>query len=247
MGPHQVVALHPVSGPATYPSVVRHRIRRDSRGDYLAAAAALNASDVEVVSIQHEYGIWGGDDGAYVLDFVRALDVPVVTTLHTVLRTPTPSQRRILTALVGMSATTVVMSKAAASLLTRAYGVEPGRVRIVPHGVPRLPLVDPDTVKPHLDLDGRLVILSFGLLGPGKGYESAIAAMPAVSRCLPLGALRGPRCHAPGPAAARGRGLPPPARGHGRGPRRHRPRALRRPVRGAHGARDLAGRRRTSS
>ena len=96
VGPHQVVALHPVSGPADYPSVVRHRIRRDSRGDYLAAAAALNASDVEVVSIQHEYGIWGGDDGAYVLDFVRALNVPVVTTLHTVLRTPTPSQRRIL-------------------------------------------------------------------------------------------------------------------------------------------------------
>ncbi len=185
VGPHQVVALHPVSGPAAYPSVVRHRIRRDSRSDYLAAAAALNASDVEVVSIQHEYGIWGGADGAYVLDFVRALNVPVVATLHTVLRTPTPSQRRILTELVGMSATAVVMSRAAASLLTRAYGVEPGRVRIVPHGVPRLPLVDPDTVKPHLDLEDRLVILSFGLLGPGKGYESAIAAMPAVSRAFP--------------------------------------------------------------
>ena len=71
----------------------------------------------------------------------------------------------------------------------------------MPHGVPRLPLVDPDTVKPHLGLEGRLVILSFGLLGPGKGYESAIAAMPAVSRCLPLGALRGPRRHAPGPPA----------------------------------------------
>ena len=73
---HQVVALHPVSGPAVYPSVVRHRIRRDSHGDYLAAAAALNASDVEVVSIQHEYGIWGGEDGAFVLDFVRALACP---------------------------------------------------------------------------------------------------------------------------------------------------------------------------
>ena len=185
VGPHQVVALHPVSGPETYPSAVRHRIRRDSRGDYLAAAAALNASDVEVVSIQHEYGIWGGGDGAYVLDFVRALNVPVVTTLHTVLRTPTPSQRRILTELVRMSAVTVVMSKAAASLLTRAYDVHPERVRIVPHGVPRLPLVDPDTVKPHLDLEDRLVILSFGLLGPGKGYETAIAAMPAVSRAFP--------------------------------------------------------------
>ncbi len=87
--------------------------------------------------------------------------------------------------LVGMSATTVVMSRAAASLLARTYGVQPGSVRIVPHGVPRLPLLDPDSVKPHLDLEGRLVILSFGLLGPGKGYESAIAAMPAVSRACP--------------------------------------------------------------
>jgi glycosyltransferase involved in cell wall biosynthesis len=185
VGPHQVVALHPVSGPAVYPSVVRHRIRRDARADYLVAADALNASDVDTVSIQHEYGIWGGEDGAYVLDFVRALRVPVVTTLHTVLRTPTPSQRRILAQLVGMSATTVVMSDAAASLLTQAYGVEPGRVRIVPHGVPRLPLVDPDTVKPRLGLDGRLVVLSFGLLGPGKGYEAVIAAMPAVVEANP--------------------------------------------------------------
>jgi glycosyltransferase involved in cell wall biosynthesis len=185
VGPHQVVALHPVSGPAVYPSVVRHRIRRDSHGDYLVVAAQLNASDVEVVSIQHEYGIWGGKDGAYVLDFVEALDMPVVTTLHTVLRTPTPSQRRILTQLVALSATTVVMSKAAAALLTLAYGVEPGRVRIVPHGVPQLPLVNPNTVKPALDLAGRLVILSFGLLGPGKGYESVIAAMPAVVEANP--------------------------------------------------------------
>jgi len=185
VGPHQVVALHPVSGPDAYPSVVRHRIRRDSHADYLIVAEALNASGVDTVSIQHEYGIWGGEDGAYVLDFVRALRVPVVTTLHTVLRTPTPSQRRILTALVGMSATTVVMSNAAASLLTRAYGVDAQRVRIVPHGVPDLPLVDSETVKPRLGLAGRKVILSFGLLGPGKGYESVIAALPAVAEAVP--------------------------------------------------------------
>jgi glycosyltransferase involved in cell wall biosynthesis len=164
---------------------VRHRIRRDEHGDYLRVAEALNASATDVVSIQHEYGIWGGDDGAYVLDFVRALRTPVVTTLHTVLRTPTPSQRRILAELVSMSTTTAVMSGAAASLLGRAYDVEPGRIRVVPHGVPDLPLVDPDTVKPGLGLDGRLVILSFGLLGPGKGYESAIAAMPAVTSAFP--------------------------------------------------------------
>lgn len=140
---------------------------------------------MDVVSIQHEYGIWGGIDGSFVLDFVRALRTPAVATLHTVLRHPTPSQRRILTALVDACAATVVMSQAAASLLTRAYAVDPARLDIVAHGVPNLPLVAPDSVKPRLGLEGRMVILSFGLLGPGKGYESAIAAMPAVVKAVP--------------------------------------------------------------
>jgi glycosyltransferase involved in cell wall biosynthesis len=184
-GPHQVVALHPVGGPVAYPSVVRHRIRRDERADYLRAASALNASNVDVVSIQHEFGIWGGEDGALVLDFVRALRVPVVTTLHTVLRTPTPSQRSVMTQLMAASATTVVMSEAAAALLGRVYGVDRDSVRIVPHGVPDLPLLDADLVKPRLGLEGRKVLLSFGLLGPGKGYESVIEALPAVAAAVP--------------------------------------------------------------
>jgi len=153
--------------------------------DYTRVARALNDSDVDAVSIQHEYGIWGGDDGAYVLDFVRALRMPAVATLHTVLRRPTVSQRRILTELVDESAATVVMSRAAAALLTRAYAVDPARLDVVAHGVPNLPLVEPDSVKPRLGLEGRQVILSFGLLGPGKGYESAIAAMPAVVKAIP--------------------------------------------------------------
>ncbi len=185
VGSRQIVALHPVGAQEAYPPEVRHRVRRDVLADYLAVAESLNRSTVDVVSIQHEYGIWGGRDGEYVLDFVRALRIPVVTTLHTVLRDPTPSQRRILVRLIAMSARTVVMSRAAASLLADAYDVDPARVEIVPHGVPALPLVDPAVVKPRLGLDGRLVILSFGLLGPGKGYESAIAAMPAVVRQIP--------------------------------------------------------------
>jgi glycosyltransferase involved in cell wall biosynthesis len=185
VGSRQIVALHPIGAQGPYPPEVRHRVRRDVLADYLVVAESLNASGVDVVSIQHEYGIWGGTDGDYVLDFVRALRVPVVTTLHTVLRDPTPSQRRILLSLIAMSATTVVMSQAAASLLADTYAVDPTRLKIVPHGVPHLPLVDPATVKPRLGLDGRLVILSFGLLGPGKGYEAAIAAMPAVVREIP--------------------------------------------------------------
>jgi glycosyltransferase involved in cell wall biosynthesis len=164
---------------------VGHRIRREVPGDYLRAATWLDASGSDVVSIQHEYGIWGGADGAYVLDLARALRTPTVVTLHTVLKHPTPSQHRILAQLVGMAEATVVMSASAAQLLTRAYGVDATRVEIVPHGVPELPLVTPSHIKPKLGLEGRTLILSFGLLGPGKGYESVIAAMPALVEKVP--------------------------------------------------------------
>ena len=185
VGVREIVALHPADGPGPYPPEVHHRIRRDVRADYISAARALNDCGVEVVSIQHEYGIWGGDDGAYVLDFVRALRMPAVATLHTVLSKPSVSQRRVLTELIGATAATVVMSGTAASLLTRTYDIEPTRLEVVPHGVPHLSLVAPDSVKPRLGLQGRSVILSFGLLGPGKGYESVIAAMPAVVKAVP--------------------------------------------------------------
>jgi glycosyltransferase involved in cell wall biosynthesis len=185
VGDREIVALHPAGVPGAYPSEVRHRIRKDERADYVRVARAVDAGPAAVVSIQHEFGIWGGPDGAWVLDFVRALRKPAVATLHTVLRRPTPSQRQILAALVDACAATVVMSQAAATLLVRVYGVDPTRLEIVPHGVPDLALVAPDAVKPSLGLDGRTVILSFGLLGPGKGYESVIAAMPAVVRAAP--------------------------------------------------------------
>jgi glycosyltransferase involved in cell wall biosynthesis len=180
----EIVALLPPEQTLMYPPEVHHRIRRDERADYSRTARAL-ADCVDVVSIQHEYGIWGGADGAYVLDFVRALEVPAIATLHTVLRTPTPGQRRVLAELIASVAATVVMSRSAAALLTSVYGVDADRLDIIPHGVPDLPLADPATVKPALGLAGREVILSFGLLGPGKGYEAAIAAMPAVVKAHP--------------------------------------------------------------
>ena len=184
-GAHEVVALQPADQVAPYPPEVHHRIRRDVDADYARAARALRDCDVDVVSVQHEYGIWGGEDGAKVLDFVRALDKPVVATLHTVLRHPTASQRRILSQLVRGVATTVVMSGSAASLLTKVYDVGPSRLEVVPHGVPDLDFVDSSTAKPALGLAGRRVLLSFGLLGPSKGYELAIEALPAIVRDVP--------------------------------------------------------------
>jgi glycosyltransferase involved in cell wall biosynthesis len=163
---------------------VHHRIRRDEPGDYLATARALDRC-VDVVSIQHEYGIWGGDDGDSVIDFVRSLRLPAVTTLHTVLQDPSAGQRAVLSELVARSAATVVMSRSAASLLETAYGVDASRLDIVPHGVPDLPLVDPETVKAGLGVNGHDVILSFGLLGPGKGYELALDALPEVVAAHP--------------------------------------------------------------
>jgi glycosyltransferase involved in cell wall biosynthesis len=185
VGSHEIAVLHPTDGPTVYPLEVKHKIRRDVRGDYHRVAMALNESDARVVSVQHEYGIWGGSDGEFVLDFVGALTKPVVATLHTVPHTPSPGQRRVLIGLIDASAASVVMSRSAAALLARVYGVNEARLDVVPHGVPQLPLVEPDTVKPRLGMKVAPMILSFGLLGPGKGYESVIEAMPAVIKADP--------------------------------------------------------------
>ena len=184
-GPHEIVALERSDEVPRHPPEVHHRIRRDVASDYTGAARSLSRCGVDVVSIQHEYGIWGAEDGVRVLDFANALELPAVATLHTVLRQPTESQQRILSALVRSVATTVVMSQAAASLLATSYDIGTSRVEIVPHGVPDLDFVESRTVKPAVGLAGRRVMLSFGLLGPGKGYELAIEAMPSIVRQAP--------------------------------------------------------------
>ena len=152
--------------------------------DYVRTARSLGDC-ADVVSVQHEYGIWGGEDGEQVLDFVRGLRIPAVATLHTVLRDPTPRQRTVLQELIRLAEATVVMSSSAADLLRASYGVQPDRVHVIAHGVPDLPLVNPETVKPGLGIGNRKVILSFGLLGPGKGLELAIDALPAVAAAHP--------------------------------------------------------------
>ena len=116
---------------------------------------------------------------------MRALDAPTVSTLHTILRHPTPNQRAVLLELIRVSAATVVMSRSAAHVLTGTYGVAARSLDVIPHGVPNLPLVPSETIKPALDLAGREVILSFGLLGPGKGHELVLEALPAVVAARP--------------------------------------------------------------
>jgi glycosyltransferase involved in cell wall biosynthesis len=188
-GNREIIALTPPDHETPYPTEVHHRIRRDVSEDYSRIARALDGCRVDLVSIQYDPTIWGGPDGAFVLDFVRALNLPAVTTFHAIARRPSPSQRRVIAELAAASAATVVMSQAAAGLLARAYGVDPGLVDIIPHGVPDLPLVEPAQAKASLGLDAAPFLLSFGLLGPEKGFELAIAAMPAVVAAVPSARL----------------------------------------------------------
>lgn len=184
IGSREIAALHPPEQAAPYPIEVHHRIRRNEHADYAHTARALNDC-VDVVSIQFGDEIWGGDDGSHVLDFARNLRLPVVVTLHSAPGTPTAGQRTVISELIAGADTTVVMSPSAVALLASAYGTDVRRVEVIPHGVPDLPLVDPGTVKPTLGLEGRTVILSFGLLGPDKGHELALNALPEVVAARP--------------------------------------------------------------
>jgi glycosyltransferase involved in cell wall biosynthesis len=168
-----------------FPQEVRLRLDPERPADYLGVADRLNRAGHDVVSVQHEFGIYGGVDGERIVDLLEELDVAAVTTLHTVLSHPSDHQRRLLRLIARASCRVVVLSHGAAHTLADVYDIDRSRIRVIPHGVPDLPFIDPDTVKPSLGLAGRPTVLSFGLLGPGKGYELAIRAMSDVVRQAP--------------------------------------------------------------
>ncbi len=185
IGDGEVVALHGPDDTRVLDRSVHHVIRTNVRADFARAARSLGDCGVGTVSVQHEYGIWGDRDGEGVLEFLAALSMPAVATLHTVLRHPTAGQDRVMRGILASTAAVVVMSKAAATILIDRYAADPAKVEIIPHGVPDLPFVHPDSVKPTLGLAGKRVLLSFGLVGPSKGYESVIEVMPDVVRAVP--------------------------------------------------------------
>ena len=184
-GPAEVVAVEPAGQALAYGAEVVARIRRDVPTDYGWAAEVVNARRLPLVSLQHEYGIFGGPDGQDVLRFMDAATAPVVVTCHTILREPSPSQRAVLAAIIERAARVVVMSSAARRILEERYHVARAMIEVIPHGVPEMPFVATGAAKARLGLAGREVILSFGLLGPGKGYESVIEAMATVARHRP--------------------------------------------------------------
>lgn len=156
----------------------RWKIERNNRHDYASAADRINASRFDVVNVQHEFGIFGGDEGGYLLDLLAGLRKPVVTTLHTVLASPSIRYRRRLSQVVDASDRVVVLTAGAVKILRDVYGMSSSIIRFIPHGIPYVPFVATEEWKGRLGLSGRLVLATFGLLGPSKGIEDMIDALP---------------------------------------------------------------------
>lgn len=175
-----IVAMTDRGQSYAYPPVVEIQIRDDKPEDYVRAADALNAAKVDAVSLQHEFGIFGGECGAYVLSLLSRLNMPIVTTLHTVLSDPSPMQRRVLSDIVALSSKVIVMVEKGRELLRSTYAVPAEKIEVIPHGIPDTPYVDPSTAKSRLGFAGKSTILTFGLLSESKGIEVMIDAMPEI-------------------------------------------------------------------
>ncbi len=168
-----------------YPPEVRFEIAENDLQSYEQAAEFINLSKTGLVCIQHEYGIYGGPAGSNILALARAVQAPVVTTLHTILREPTADQRRVLEKLAAVSTTLVVMTQRGRSMLQEIYGIKEERVTVIPHGIPDMPFIDPNFFKDQFGVEGKKVILTFGLLSPDKGIEEMITALPEVAERVP--------------------------------------------------------------
>jgi glycosyltransferase involved in cell wall biosynthesis len=163
-----------------YPARVRWSLSQDDVASYQDAAAFLNFNNIDMVCLQHEYGIFGGVAGSHILHLLRALKMPVVTTLHTVLREPNPDQLQVMEQIAELSDRLIVMSELSSQFLQEIFKVPGSKIDMVPHGVPDLPFLDPNFYKDRFGVEGKAVLLTFGLLSPNKGIENVIRAMPQI-------------------------------------------------------------------
>jgi glycosyltransferase involved in cell wall biosynthesis len=178
-----VLAMNDPGRHHAYPERVRFEIAESDLASYRRAADFLNVNAVDAVSVQHEYGIFGGKAGRYVLQLLRELRMPIVTTLHTILAEPNPPQRGVMDELSELSERLVVMSASGATLLRDVHHVPESKIDLIPHGIPRLPAASRS--KDRLGVEGRPVILTLGLLSPDKGIEHVIDALPAILESYP--------------------------------------------------------------
>jgi len=179
------VSVNDIPGGYEYPEVVRFEIEEQDFSSYLRAADFLNISNVDVVCLQHEFGIFGGPVGGHILAFLRELRMPVVTTLHTVLREPKADQRRVMDGLISLSSRLVVMTERGRQMLQEIYHAPPAKIDLIPHGIPDVGFVDPTYFKDQFGVEGKVVLLTFGLLSPNKGIEHVLNALPEILTKFP--------------------------------------------------------------
>ena len=163
-----------------YPIRVRFELSENNLASYRKAADFLNFSNIDLVCLQHEYGIFGGRAGAHILELLRHLHMPFVTTLHTVLRDPNPDQRAVMEEIATLSDRLIVMSQQSADILQEVLHVPIDKIDLIPHGIPDLPFTDPNFYKDGFGTEGKDVLLTFGLLSPNKGIENVIKALPKI-------------------------------------------------------------------
>ncbi|EDY17588.1 glycosyl transferase group 1 [Chthoniobacter flavus Ellin428] len=168
-----------------YPERVRFEIDERELDSYRRAAEFLNINNVEVLSVQHEFGIYGGPAGSHLLTLLREVRRPIVTTLHTVLSEPNPDQRMVMEQLNQLSNRFIVMAERGQRMLESVYGVDPGKIDLIPHGVIDMPFIDSNFFKDIFGVEGKTVLLTFGLLSPNKGIEYVIEALPAILKRHP--------------------------------------------------------------
>ena len=175
-----VVPINDIEGGYEYPPEVRFEIEEQDLPSYLRAADFLNITDVDVLCVEHEFGIFGGRAGSHVLALLHELRMPIVTTLHTILRDPTPDQRRVMRDLIRLSTRLVVMADKGREFLLDVYNAPEAKIDLIPHGIPDMPFADPNYFKDEFGVAGKQVLLTFGLLSPNKGIEYALRALPDI-------------------------------------------------------------------
>ena len=179
------VAMNDVPEGYSYSSRVRFEVRQSVQADYRLAAEFLNVNQVSVACLQHEYGIFGGTCGSHILALLKRLRRPLVTTFHTVLKEPSDEQRLVLSEIGRLSNRIVVMSYLAHDMLHDIYQIPKEKIAMIHHGIPEVPFIDPNFHKDQFGVEGRKVLLTFGLLSPGKGIEYVIEALPAIIKKHP--------------------------------------------------------------
>jgi glycosyltransferase involved in cell wall biosynthesis len=180
-----IVAMNDSGSRYSYPASVLLTVNDMTVKDYVEAATFLNSQRFDVVSLQHEFGIFGGEAGEHILALLSRLRMPLVTTFHTVLARPKVAQRAVMSRIIALSSKVVVMAEKGRELLLSVYGVPPEKIEVIAHGIPDAAFVEPDTTKAELGFAGQPVILTFGLLSPNKGIEVMIDAMPCILESSP--------------------------------------------------------------